>query len=98
MRECYTTQLSNVHIIDSEVVTKAVHVDGVESSTIETAQMPADAKHRKGGVTQTHMGRVGPAGFAVAGIMNFVFRNWSFKRRETATLRPPKNGWTFWRR
>jgi hypothetical protein len=37
-------------------------------------------------------------GMPVARIMNFVFRNWSFRRRETATRKPPKNGWTFWRR
>jgi hypothetical protein len=34
-------------------------------------------------------------GIPIAGITNFVFRNWSFRRRGLATLKPRKSGWTF---
>lgn len=37
-------------------------------------------------------------GTPVAGTMSFLFRNWSFRRRETATLKLPRNVWTCWRR
>ena len=30
--------------------------------------------------------------------LNFVFRNWSFRKREMATLKPLKNGLKCWQR
>ena len=34
----------------------------------------------------------------IAGILNFVFRNWSFKKREMATLKPLEKGLKCWQR